>query len=83
MRSSARRSLEKLARRHQRLIVERDEALGGRLERIEAWLFPEGKPQERVFSFPWFAAHAGLEGLHRAIAKSIEAFDPSLREVDL
>jgi bacillithiol biosynthesis cysteine-adding enzyme BshC len=82
-RAGARRSLDKLIKRHQRFVVEHDQVRLDALKRAEAWLRPDGVPQERIFSFPWFAAHLGIAGLRQAISSHVDPFDPSLREVDL
>ena len=65
------------------MTVEREHGLAQLLERASGWLRPGGTPQERVFGFAWFAAHAGLAELPRAIAARVDAFLPAMREIDL
>ena len=80
-RALMRRSLERLARRHERLTLAREGVTAERLARAEAWLKPGGSPQERVFSFPAFAARWGPAALVRAIGEAVDPFDPTLREI--
>jgi bacillithiol biosynthesis cysteine-adding enzyme BshC len=82
-RGSVRHAVSRLARRHQRLRLERDKVLTDRLMRVEGWLRPDGAPQERAYAFPAFAARVGLAEFHRAISAAVDPFNPSMREIDL
>lgn len=82
-RASLGRSLDRLARRYERLAVERDRVLRARLERLERWLHPDGAPQERVFSFPWFAARAGTAALVEAVLAAVDPLSPAPRDLTI
>jgi bacillithiol biosynthesis cysteine-adding enzyme BshC len=82
-RASLARSLDRLARRYERLAVDRDQVLRSRLERLERWLHPDGAPQERVFSFPWFAARAGTAALVSAVLEAVDPLSPAPRDLTI
>jgi len=80
-RATVRRALERLERRHHRLALEREQTATDRLTRLSEWLRPDGAPQERVYSFPAFAARTGLDALVRTIIDAVDPFDPSVRDL--
>jgi bacillithiol biosynthesis cysteine-adding enzyme BshC len=82
-RETVRHALERLAQRYQQVSLEQDRVLSGRLSRIEGWLRPEGHLQERVFSFPAFAARVGPAAFVRTIIDAIDPFSSQMREIDL
>jgi len=92
LRASLERGLAKLQRKHQRSTVERDQVLRARLDRLTSFLRPHGEPQERVLSFPAFAARVGMRELVQQIFSAIEPVlpdndsppaAPGLHEIDL
>jgi bacillithiol biosynthesis cysteine-adding enzyme BshC len=82
-RGSVRHNVSRLVRRYEHAALAKDETLVQRLNRLESWLRPDGAPQERVLSFPAFAARAGLATLRNAIMAAVDPFRPALREIDL
>jgi len=82
-RQSVHRALERLGRRYQRSVLEREKTVLSRVKRIAGWLQPGGHPQERVFAFPTFAARIGLKGLREKLMGAVDPFDPSPKEIDL
>jgi len=83
LRESMRHGLDRLTTRYDRAVVERDHVLTTRLSRLQGWLYPEGHPQERVFSFPAFAARVGLESFHRYVMAAVDPFSSAMREIAL
>jgi bacillithiol biosynthesis cysteine-adding enzyme BshC len=82
-RGSVRRNLERLERRHARGMFEREATLIDRVTRLQDWLFPDGKPQERVHSFAPFAAHAGPRALARALIAAADPLHPQIKDLAL
>jgi uncharacterized protein YllA (UPF0747 family) len=64
-------ALERLARRQQHAAALHADTAAGRARRLQAWLFPDGQPQERVESLAWFAAHAGPATLTARVGAAI------------
>ena len=83
LRKSVRGALERLGQRQARSQLARDSLLSQRLARLDAWLRPDGELQERVHSFPAFAARVGLQELRGALFAAIDPFHPELRELSL
>ncbi len=73
----------RLARKHQRLRAERDRISTDRARRVANLLHPNGGPQERCFSFPWFAARAGTAALVDRVVSACDPFDPTCKDLDL
>jgi hypothetical protein len=80
-RGSVRRSVEKLAARHRRALLRRDEELGFAARRVSALLFPGGVPQERRYGLATFAARHDDRQLVARILAAIEPFDATLKEL--
>jgi bacillithiol biosynthesis cysteine-adding enzyme BshC len=84
-RAALRRNLAALARRHEHALLQRDGAAADRLARLTAWLRPtvhgHSAPQERVYSFPWFAARAGVRPLVDAVLAAVDPFDPHPKDI--
>jgi len=84
-RAALRRNVAALARRHEHAVLARDGAAADRLARLTAWLRPtvhgHAAPQERVYSFPWFAARAGCRPLVDAILAAVDPLDPSPKDI--
>jgi bacillithiol biosynthesis cysteine-adding enzyme BshC len=62
-RISVERATAKFVARHARLLAQEDETIESRVDRLQAALFPQGAPQERVDSLPYHAARHGLDAL--------------------
>lgn len=78
-RSSVRRSVTRLQQRYRRARLRREGATWEELRRARSWLFPLGAPQERIYSFPYFAARYGVRSFLEAVLDAVEPFDSSLR----
>jgi len=59
-RATVERATAKFVSRHARLLATEDETTASRLDRVQATLYPNGAPQERVDSLPYHAARHGL-----------------------
>lgn len=82
-RETIRRAMAHLERRHHRALVEREDTHAARAERVRRWLEPDGAPQERVHSMPYYAALVGPRALAERIMAAVDPANPSLREIDL
>jgi bacillithiol biosynthesis cysteine-adding enzyme BshC len=82
-RRGIRMALERLGRRYERALVERDQVLASRLSRLEGWLRPDGSPPERVYGFPAYAARVGLSAFRASIMSAIDPLQPALSEINL
>ena len=71
-RNSVTRALSRFVGRRARLLSEEDRTLAGRIDRLQATLFPGAVPQERVFALPSFAARFGLAALKAAVLAAVE-----------
>jgi bacillithiol biosynthesis cysteine-adding enzyme BshC len=92
LRGSVERALAKLQRKHQRSALARDQGLRSQVDRLQGFLRPHGEPQERVLSFPAFAARVGMRELTQRILSAIGTglpdsestpAAPGLHEIDL
>jgi bacillithiol biosynthesis cysteine-adding enzyme BshC len=68
---SVEKAVSRFAARHARAVAEEDRTLVERVEKVQAALFPDGEPQERVHSLPFYAAHFGLPRLKAAVLGAI------------
>ncbi len=75
--------VDRLVARYRRLLAERDEVSGRRVERFQALLAPNGAPQERVYGFASFAAGCGTQALVRRIMDNAAPLgvEPKLLEI--
>lgn len=73
----------RLIARYRRVLAERDEVSGRRVERFRALLAPDGAPQERVYGFASFAAGCGTRALVRRIMDNAAPLgvEPKLLEI--
>ena len=71
----------RLVDRYRRVMAERDAVTAGRLDRLRARLQPDGVPQERVHTFPSFAARYGPDAFVTAVIDATVPFDGSLRDL--
>ncbi|HEY2030926.1 MAG TPA: bacillithiol biosynthesis cysteine-adding enzyme BshC [Myxococcales bacterium] len=71
-RASVERATAKFVSRHARLLASEDETTASRLDRVQAALYPNGTPQERVDSLPYHAARHGLSQLKRLALDRIQ-----------
>ena len=82
-RATISRAVARLIARHRRALVERDQIASRRIDRLQAFLFPGGTPQERVYGLPWFAARLGLDAFKAAVFAAItkEPFATNVRDL--
>jgi bacillithiol synthase len=71
-RVSVQRATAKFVARHARLLAVEDETIAQRVDRVQAALFPQGTPQERVDSLPFHAARHGLAALKALVLARIQ-----------
>jgi len=74
-------AVEKLIGRVERTALARDRVTVERLDRLLAALQPDGKPQERVYSFPAFAARVGIRALVEALVQAAAPLSTEMRTV--
>ena len=70
-RDTINRSISHAIERYAHVLAERDVSTTQRIDRLQAFLFPNGAPQERVLSLPSFAAKWGLAAFKRALFASL------------
>ncbi len=80
-RDAIRRAASRLADRYGRDLAARDLVAAGRVDRLRAALAPGGVPQERFYSWPFYAAERGVRAFTDAILAAIVPFDPTVREL--
>lgn len=76
-------TLERLAERARRAVLESDATTSERLARFQALLAPNGEPQERVLGFAAFAAQVGAGALVDRVVAHSTPFDAAHRTIDL
>lgn len=74
-RDTINRSISHAIERYAHALTERNVTATQRIDRLQAFLFPNGAPQERVLSLPYFAAKWGPAGFVQALFSSL-ATDP-------
>jgi bacillithiol biosynthesis cysteine-adding enzyme BshC len=75
-RRSLRINIDRLLGKYERRLREQDRVHGDRIARLQALLFPDGTPQERVYSLPSFAGRAGLFPFKEAVLHSLREQSP-------
>jgi bacillithiol synthase len=75
------KSAAKLARKYEHTGLRRDAARVTDVQRLLAYLYPDGQPQERGFGVSAFAARYGEREFLASILATIQPFDPTPREV--
>lgn len=78
---SVENAIDKLVQKVQRIQLNQDQALVERVRRLQAMLFPDQKPQERIFGLPYFAARYGLSRLKQLIQEEYRPFVFALEEL--
>lgn len=58
-RSSLENNVDKFLERYRKTLSERDHVTTDRIDRLQQLLFPDGAPQERILSLPYFACKYG------------------------
>lgn len=80
------RTVTRLTERYAQALLERDHVTAERIDRVQGFLFPEGKPQERFFSLPYFACKYGAMGFKKQILATLAGdalLCPTVRDVEL
>jgi bacillithiol biosynthesis cysteine-adding enzyme BshC len=76
-------AVSRLTAKYQRALSEKDQVGRQRLDKLRSLLCPEGVPQERYDSFPYFACHYGLEEFKAKIFASLDPFAAEVRDIEL
>lgn len=58
-RTSLENNVDKFLERYRKTLSERDHVTTDRIDRLQQLLFPDGAPQERIYSLPYFACKYG------------------------
>jgi hypothetical protein len=85
-RETIERTLSRLIERYAQALAERDHVAAERVDRLQAFLFPEGHPQERFYSLPYFACKYGVRAFKQKIFEQLpdhELLVPAVRNLDL
>lgn len=80
------RTVTRLTERYAQALLERDHVTAERVDRVQGFLFPEGKPQERFFSLPYFACKYGAPAFKKQILAALDGdalLFPTVRDVEL
>ncbi len=78
---SVRDQVAKLVAKYARALAQRDQVTVERLDRLRAYLAPDGVPQERVHGLPYYAARWGTRGFARLVLEACAPFDGALRDL--
>jgi hypothetical protein len=88
-RKSIEHNVDRLVERYRRVQLERDHVTTERVDRLQGFLCPEGVPQERFYSLPYFACKYGAEAFKQKILGHLTSFDLfgacnlGVRDIDL
>jgi uncharacterized protein YllA (UPF0747 family) len=85
-RETIERTISRLTERYGQALLERDHVTTERLDRVQAFLFPQGSPQERCYSLPYFACKYGARAFKEKIFAQLSddaVFVPEVRELQL
>lgn len=85
-RETIERTVGRLIDRYTQALLERDHVTTERLDRVQGFLFPDGAPQERVYSLPYFACKYGAGAFKQKLfahLQGAEVFVPGVRSVEL
>lgn len=74
-------ALGRLIDRYRRSLAQSDGVAVERLDRLRTRLQPDGAPQERVHSWPWFAARYGSERFVETVVDAVQPFHGDLVEL--
>jgi len=76
-------AVAKLAGKIENARLHRDEGLLREVRHLRQRLYPNGLPQERVFSLPYFAARYGDTAVVRRVVDAIDPFAPKMKDLSL
>ncbi len=75
------RGVARLVARYARTLAQRDLVAAERVDRLRAWLVPEGAPQERIYGLPYYACRFGTRAFMRLVLETCEPFSGSLKDL--
>jgi hypothetical protein len=78
---SVRGALSRLVAKYGRAIAQRDQVTVERLDRLRAYLVPEGAPQERIYGLPYYACRFGGRAFTRLVLEACEPFSGGLKDL--
>jgi bacillithiol biosynthesis cysteine-adding enzyme BshC len=78
---TVRGGISRLVARYGRAIALRDQVTAERLDRLRAYLVPEGAPQERIHGLPYYACRFGTRAFTRLVLEACEPFSGSLKDL--
>jgi bacillithiol biosynthesis cysteine-adding enzyme BshC len=76
------RAASRLSARYAQALRQRDETVVMRVDKVQRALFPKGEPQERVYSWPNFAARLGVREFKALVFQRLEAFGTDVKELN-
>lgn len=76
-------AVERLSRRYEQAILERDQVAAQRLRHVCGALMPLGKPQERHYSLPYYLARHGLDQVKGALLSALDPLSNEVHEIHL
>jgi bacillithiol biosynthesis cysteine-adding enzyme BshC len=85
-RETIERTIARLTERYAQALLERDHVTTERLDRVQAFLFPDGAPQERYYSLPYFACKYGVRTFKEKVLLQLPdpaLFTPGVRDIEL
>lgn len=85
-RESIERTVSRLTDRYAQALLERDHVTSERVDRVQGFLFPDGVPQERFYSLPYFACKYGAGAFKQKLFAHLgdaEVFSSAVRSVEL
>ena len=85
-RESIERTVGRLTDRYAKALLERDHVTTERVDRVQGFLLPDGVPQERFYSLPYFACKYGASAFKQKLFAHLgdaEVFVPAVRSIDL
>ncbi|MBN1206202.1 MAG: bacillithiol biosynthesis cysteine-adding enzyme BshC [Myxococcaceae bacterium] len=78
---SVRGALSRLVAKYGRAIAQRDQVTVERVDRLRAYLTPEGAPQERIYGLPYYASRFGTRAFTRLVLETCPPFSGELRDL--
>lgn len=85
-RESIERTVSRLTDRYAQALLERDHVTTERVDRVQGFLLPDGVPQERFYSLPYFACKYGASAFKQKLFAHLgdaAVFVPTVRSVEL
>lgn len=78
---TVRTGASRLVAKYGRALSQRDQATVERVDRLRAYLAPNGLPQERVYGLPYYACRFGTQGFKRLVLEACEPFSDQLKDL--